>query len=121
MLVYLSIVEKENWTPSFTYPDEWNEQSDINKAYHLVKTLLLKLLAVVDSSNMSFKEMTSLYDLIETFLNQDSCLERNKPKPPRFVEEVKNDIWKTRTTISFYQNKERDALLSNKGDFKFLG
>ena len=76
----------------------------------MVKTLFLKHLAVVDFSDMSFKEVTLLYDPIELFLNQDSRLERNKPKPPRFVKEVKNEIWKNLTTISFYQNKECDAL-----------
>ena len=107
--VYLSMVEKENQSPSFKHPDDWNELSDMEKAHQLVKTLFLKLLAVIDFSDMSFKEVTSLYDPIETFLNQDSRLERNKLKPPRFVEEVKIEIWKTLTTINFYQNKESDA------------
>ena len=92
--VYLSMVGRENQIPTFKLPDDSNKWFDLEKAHHMVKTLFLKLLAVVDFSDMSFKEVTSLHEPIELFLNQDSGLERNKPKPPRFVKEVKKEIWK---------------------------
>ena len=35
--VYLSMVEKENQTPTFKHPDDWNKWSDLEKAHHMVK------------------------------------------------------------------------------------
>ena len=70
---------------------------------------------------MSLKEVSSLNSDIESFLNQDTRLEWNKPKPPWYDKEVKDEIWKSRTTTNFYQNKESNVFPSNKDNFKFLG
>ena len=97
--VYLSMVEQKNKHLTFSHPPDWDKLSDLQKAHLMVKTLFLKLLAIVNFSDMSFKEMSSLNSNKESFLNKDTRLEHNKPKPPQFVKEVKDEIWKSRTTI----------------------
>ena len=62
------MIYDENINPTFQHPDNWNELTDLDKAYLLVKVIFLKLLAVVDFCDFEFKEASSLFREIEDFL-----------------------------------------------------
>ena len=79
--IFLNTLHEEELNPSFDHPSNWNELSDLEKAHLLVKTYFLKLLAIIDFSDFSLKEVQSLFTDIELFLNQDVRLECNKLKP----------------------------------------
>ena len=83
------MIQSENIKPTFHHPDDWDEMLDQQKGHLLVKVIFLKLLAVIDFCDFDFKEASSLFEEIERFLNSDSRLACNKPKPPtRDVEKV---------------------------------
>ena len=120
MSVFISTIQKENECPSFKHPPNWSQLSDIEKAHLLVKVIFLKLLAIVDFSDMAFKEASSLFKEID-FLNQETRLECNKTKQIRHVDKVQEEIMETRTRIDFYRNDSPDQFPSNNNKFKFLG
>ena len=57
--VYLSDIQKEVTTPSFPHPEGFDTLLLIDKVHHLVMLWFLKLLAIVDFGNMSFKNVAS--------------------------------------------------------------
>ena len=67
--IYLQQIKDEDINPTFKHPQNWNKLTIIEKANLLLQAIFLKILAVIDFSNMSFKEVTSLYESVESFLN----------------------------------------------------
>ena len=59
------------------HPPDWNSKTLTDKATHLLIVNFLKMLTIIDFSNMSFKEVSSLSEDVESFLNQDSRLDKN--------------------------------------------
>ena len=58
---------------------------------------------VIDFCDFEFKEVVSLFKEIEEFLNVDTRLACNKPKPPsRDIEKVKQEIMSTPKKFNFY-------------------
>ena len=87
----------------------------------LVKVIFLKFLTVVDFCDFEFKEASSLFREIEDFLNVDSRLACNKPKPPsRDLEMVREEIMSTCQKFDLHRNELSDDFPSNKDKFKFL-
>ena len=81
----------------------------------------MKVLAVVDFNDNSFKSVSSVSLGIEQFLNVDNRLECNKDKVQRNIEQVHQEIMETRKKIDFYINDQPNDYQDNKGKFKFLG
>ena len=75
--IFLQMIHFEDKTPTFKDLVNWNEMSLIEKETKILLANFLKMLSVIDFSNMSFKEVSSLSEEVETFLNQDSRLDRN--------------------------------------------
>ena len=90
------MLSEEDQHPSFPHPSNWSDMSDLDKAHLLVKNYILKLLALIDFSDVSLKSVQSLFSDIEDVLNQDIRLECNKVKPDRHVESVRKEIKMTR-------------------------
>ena len=88
LAIFLSTLLEEEQSPSFQHPPNWGQMSDLDKAHLLVKSYFLKLLAIIDFSDFSFKEVQSLFSDIEEFLNQDVRLDINKQKPQCHIENV---------------------------------
>ena len=73
---------------------------------------------------MSFKEDTSLYEIVESFLNQDSRLNKNSQQTNTRpdLSAVKKEITKDSSKFNCHANKEdNDFPKANKNAFKFLG
>ena len=99
------MIYDENINPTFQHPDNWPEMTDLEKAHLLAKVIFLKLLAVVDFCDFEFKEASSLFREIEEFLNVDSRLACNKPKPPsRDMEMVREEFMSIYKKFDFYKN-----------------
>ena len=75
--IFLSMIHKEDNEPTFPHLENWNKLTLTVKANQLLIANFLKMLAIIDFSNMSFKEVLSLSEEVITFLNQDSQLDRN--------------------------------------------
>ena len=120
--VFINMVDNEDRHPTFVHPDNWNYMSDLEKSHMLVKAIFLKLLSVIDFCDFEFKETSSLFEELEQFLNQDTRLACNKPKPPlRDVQQVKDEILGTRTKLDWFKNEDDNEYPSNNNMFKFLG
>ena len=119
--VFINMIHQENMSPTFKHPENWPQLSDLEKGHLLVRVIFLKLLSVIDFCDFEFKEVGSLFKEIEEFLNVDTRLACNKPKPPtRDIEKVKQDIMSTRKKFDFYQNDFPDEFPENNNLFKFL-
>ena len=57
-VVFLLMIAQEDIKPSFQHPLEWESLTISKKVMHLLIVNFLKMLAIVDFSNMSFKEDT---------------------------------------------------------------
>ena len=73
---------------------------------------------------MSFKEVASLYESVESFLNQDSWLDKNSkqtnPRPD--LSAVKQDITKYNSKFNHHAKKEdNDFPKANNNGFEFSG
>ena len=71
---------------------------------------ILKMLSIIDFSKISFKEVLSLSDEVETFLIQNSQQDRNVQQQferPDVVN-VKQKILKDRTKSNEHINSEKD-------------
>ena len=83
------------------------------------------MLAIIDFSNLSFKEVMSLSEDVSNFLNQGSRLERNSKqdivRPD--VEKVRQEILKDRTKNNKHHNELPEDYPELKKDtsFKYLG
>ena len=120
--IYLQQIHDEDINPTFEHPENWNKLTIIEKSNLLLQANILKILAVIDFSNMSFKEVASLYESVETFLNQYSQLDRNsKQKNPRpYLSAVKQEIAKDSSKFNLHDNKkDNDFPKANKKGFKF--
>ena len=92
------MIHEENMNPTFKHPENWSQLTDLEKGHLLVKVIFLKLLSVIDFCDFEFKEVGSLFKEIEEFLNVDTRLACNKPKPrTRDIEKVKQEIMSTHT------------------------
>ena len=66
------MIHNEDITTLFDHPADSNKLILIEKANMSLMANFLKILSVVDFSNMSFKEVSLLAKEVKTFLNQES-------------------------------------------------
>ena len=64
--IFQPMIHLEEKNPTFKHLANWNELSLIEKANKILITSFLKMLSVIDFPNMTFKEVLSLSEEVET-------------------------------------------------------
>ena len=120
---FLPMIEAEDNNPTFDHPQNWNELSDQEKADLIVINNMIKLICIADFSSHYFKEVSSLSKTVEQILNNDSRLDINAPKEDRpSLDNVLQEIQKTRTRVNKHQNSQEDYFKKKSpDDFSLLG
>ena len=106
--ICLQQIQDEDINPTFVPSENWNKLTIIDKANLLLQANFLKIWAVIDFYNMSFKEVASLYESVESFSNQDCRLDKNSKqtnlRPD--ISAVKQEITKDSFKFNHHANKE---------------
>ena len=84
---------------------------------------MIKLICIADFGSHYFKEVSSLSKTVEQILNNDSRLDINAPKEDRpSLDNVLQEIQKTRTRVNKHQNNQEDYFKKKSPDeFSLLG
>ena len=72
--MFLQQIHNEDIKTAFKDLENWHTLSLLEKANYLLIANFLKMLSVIDFSNMSFKEVSSLYENMEKISNEDNRL-----------------------------------------------
>ena len=70
--MFLQQIHNEDIKAAFKDLENWHTLSLLEKANCILIANFLKMLLVIDFSNMSFKEVSSLYENAEKISNEDS-------------------------------------------------